>query len=117
MLVHITTDNHIHGGENLTRDVEATVTDALGRFLPQLQRVDVHLADENSHKKTGDNDKRCTIESRLAGMQPLAASGNGANIDRAVAGALEKLIHQLDHKLGRLSDRKGRSSMGGETAD
>jgi ribosome-associated translation inhibitor RaiA len=116
MLVHITTDNHIHGGENLTRDVESTVTDALSRFQPQLQRVEVHLIDENSHK-SGDNDKRCTIEARLAGLQPIAASGNGANIDQAVEGALEKLIHQLDHKLGRLSDRKGRAPMGGETAD
>jgi ribosome-associated translation inhibitor RaiA len=116
MLVHITTDNHIHGGEHLTRDVEASVTEALRRFTPQLQRVEVHLADENSHK-SGDNDKRCTIEARLAGLQPLAASGNGANLDQAVAGALEKLIHQLDHKLGRLGERKGRASMGGEVAE
>jgi ribosome-associated translation inhibitor RaiA len=116
MLVHITTDNHIHGGENLTRDVEATVTETLRRFTPQLQRVEVHLVDENSHK-SGDNDKRCTIEARLAGMQPLAASGTGENLDQAVDGALEKLIHQLDHKLGRLSERKGRASMGDEVAD
>jgi len=116
MLIHITTDNHIHGGEHLTRDVEATVTEALRRFMPQLQRVEVHLADENSHKSS-DNDKRCTIEARLAGLQPLAASGHGANLDQAVDGALDKLIHQLDHKLGRLGERKGRPSMGDEVAD
>lgn len=116
MLVHITTDNHIHGGENLTRDVEATITEALRRFTPQLQRVEVHLADENSHK-SGDNDKRCTIEARLAGIQPFAASGNGATLDQAVDSALDKLIHQLDHKLGRLAERKGRASMGDEVAD
>jgi ribosome-associated translation inhibitor RaiA len=117
MLVHITTDNHIHGGEHLTRDVEAAVTEALRRFTPQLQRVEVHLAaDENSHKRS-DKDKRCTMEARLAGMQPLAASGNGANLDQAVAGALEKLIHQLDHKLGRLGERKGRAPMGGDVAE
>jgi ribosomal subunit interface protein len=116
MLVHITTDNHIHAGENLSRDVETTVTESLRRFLPQLQRVEVHLADENSHK-SADNDKRCTIEARLAGMQPLAASANGANLHQAVDGALDKLVHQLDHKLGRLGDRKGRTSMGDEVAD
>ena len=116
MLVHITTDNHIHRGEHLTRDVETTVTDSLRRFLPQLQRVEVHLADENSHKSS-PNDKRCTMEARLAGLQPLAASGHGANLDQAVADALEKLIHQLEHKLGRLGERKGRASMGSETAD
>ena len=116
MLVHLTTDNHIHAGENLNRDIEATVTDALHRFTPQLQRIEVHLTDENSHKG-GDSDKRCTIEARLAGLQPLAASGNGNNLNQAVAGALEKLVHQLEHKLGRLGERKGRASMGDEVAD
>jgi ribosome-associated translation inhibitor RaiA len=116
MLVHTITDNHIHGGENLVRDIETTVTEALRRFMPQLQRVEVHLADENSHK-SGASDKRCTIEARLAGLQPVAASSNGNNLDQAVDGALDKLIHQLDHKLGRLGERKGRPSMGDEIAD
>src|SRR5437016_4851759 len=116
MLVHITTDNHIHAGENLARDIEVAVTEALHRFTPQLQRIEVHLADENSHKG-GDSDKRCTIEARLAGLPPVAASSNGNNLDQAVAGALDKLIHQLDHKLGRLGERKGRASMGDEVAD
>src|SRR5262245_8306000 len=111
MLVHITTDNHIHAGENLVRDIEATVTEALRRYTPQLQRVEVHLADENAHK-SGDSDKRCTVEARLAGLPPVAAHSNGNNLDQAVDGALDKLIHQLDHKLGRLSERKGRASMG-----
>src|SRR4051794_20356618 len=32
MLVHITTDNHIHAGENLAGDIETTITESLGRF-------------------------------------------------------------------------------------
>jgi len=116
MLVHIVTDNHIHAGENLSGDIEATVTEALRRFVPQLQRVEVHLADENSHK-SGDSDKRCTIEARLAGLQPVAASSNGNTLDQAIDGALDKLLHQLEHKLGRLAERKGRTSMGDEGAD
>src|SRR3954452_24004835 len=82
MLVNVVTDNHIHAGENLSANIETTVTEALRRFLPQLQRVEVHLADENSHK-SGDNDKRCTIEARLAGIQPVAASSNGSTLDQA----------------------------------
>ena len=116
MLVHLTTDNHIQGREELGRRIETTVTDALHRFTPQLQRVEVHLADENSHK-SGDSDKRCTLEARLAGLSPVAASSNGNNLDQAVDGALDKLIAQLDHKLGRLGERKGRTSMGDEAAD
>ena len=116
MLVHVVTDNHIHGGAELTREIETSVSTALHRFEPQLTRVEVHLADENSHK-SGDNDKRCTIEARLSGLPSMAASNSGGNIDQAVEGALEKLIAQLEHKLGRLSDRKGRTSMGDEVAD
>jgi ribosome-associated translation inhibitor RaiA len=112
MLVHLTTDNHIQGREKLVQEVESAVEAALARFQPQLTRVEVHLRDENGHKP-GDNDKQCTLEARLAGLPPLAATGNGANLDQALDGALEKLVAQLDHKLGRLGDRKGRTSYGG----
>ena len=57
------------------------------------------------------------IEARLAGLQPLAATDNGANLDQAVDGALDKLVALLDRKLGRLGDRKGRTSYSGEVAD
>src|SRR5688572_19117728 len=66
MLIHVRTDNHIEGREQLASEVTKEVEAALGRFAPQLTRVEVYLADENSHK-TSDNDKRCTIEARLSG--------------------------------------------------
>lgn len=113
MLVHVITDNHIRGGDELVAEIEATLEDALGRFDPQITRVEVHLADLNSHKK-GDNDKRCALEARLAGLQPVAAVATGGDIKQAVAAAIDKLISQLDHKLGRLNDRKTRTSFGDE---
>src|SRR3954447_14934518 len=113
MLVRVTTDNHIHGRETLAREVEESVESKLRRFVPQLTRVAVHLADENGIKHS-DNDKTCTLEARLAGLQPLAATASGAQIDQAINGALDKLIALLEHKLGRLSDRKGRPSYGDE---
>src|SRR5437773_8077587 len=100
MLVHVTTDNHIEGREELVREVETALQGPLGRFGTQLTRVEVHLADENSHKG-GGLDKRCTLEARLAGLTPVAASAQGANLSQAIDGALDKLIAQLDHKLGR----------------
>jgi ribosome-associated translation inhibitor RaiA len=116
MLIHVRTDNHIQGREELVAEVTTAVEESLGRFQPQLNRVEVFLADENSHK-TADNDKRCTIEARLSGLQPLAATGSGGTIDQALDGALDKLASLLEHKLGRLGERKGRTSFGGETAD
>lgn len=116
MLINVRTDNHIQGREELVGEVTSAIEASLKRFAPQLTRVEVHLADENSHKE-GDRDKRCSIEARLAGLPPFAASDNGDNLDQAVGGALDKLVALLDHKLGRLSDRKGRTSFSGEVAD
>jgi len=116
MLVNVRTDNHIQGRETLVTEVTTAVEDSLGRFQPQLTRVEVFLADENSHK-TGNDDKRCTIEARLAGLQPLAATGNGAQLDQAIDGALDKLAALLEHKLGRLGERKGRTSYSGDAVE
>jgi hypothetical protein len=113
MLVHITTDNHIHGRERLVKEVEASVEAALSRYAPQLTRVEVHLTDENG-KKQGEDDKRCKLEARLSGLAPLAVTGAGGNLEQAVAEALDKLNNMLEHKLGRLADKKGRPSYGGE---
>ena len=113
MQVHVTTDNHIRGSESLVSDIEASINAELKRFASQITRVEVHLADENSHK-TGTIDKKCTLEARVAGLQAVAASASGGNVEQAIAAALDKLVAQLDHKLGRLSQRKGRTPMGDE---
>lgn len=114
MLVRVTTDNNIAGSENLNREVDDILADVVGRFGERITRVEVFLADENSRAKTGQNDKRCTMEARLAGMQPIAVSEQAPSVRQAVTGAAEKLEKTLSRTLGRLDDRKGRSSTGGE---
>jgi ribosome-associated translation inhibitor RaiA len=116
MLIHVTTDNHIQGRERLVRETESMIETSLSRYAPQVMRVEVHLADENSHKQ-GENDKRCTLEARLAGLQPVAASANGSSVDQALDAALDKLAALLEHKLGRLSERKGRTPYSGEESE
>ena len=113
MQVKVIGDNHIRGSADLAQEVETSVETALKRFGKQITRVDVHLADENSHKRS-NNDKQCTVEAHVAGLQAIAATGNGGSLNQAVDQALDKLVAQLDHKLGRLGDRKGRTAMGGE---
>lgn len=112
VLVH--TDNHIEGTEGLSRHVEAVVRAALDRFTDQITRVEVHLHDQNSAHKSGDHDKRCLMEVRLAGMQPIAVSHDGATLDQVLDGAAEKLERTLDRTLGKLGEKKGRTSYGGE---
>jgi ribosome-associated translation inhibitor RaiA len=105
MQIQINTDNSIEGNDRLAQQVEAVVRDALARFSAQITRVEVHLSDENSDKKFGTEDKRCLLEARLAGLQPISASYRAATLEQAVDGATEKLKRSLDRTLGRLRKR------------
>jgi ribosome-associated translation inhibitor RaiA len=105
MQVHLTTDNHIPGSAELTASVTEALQTALGRFQPQLTRVDAHLRDQNSRQKRGQ-DKTCTLEARLSGLAPVAASGTGESVQQAVHAAIEKLVALLERRLGRLADRR-----------
>ena len=101
MLIQVNTDNHITGREALTSRVEATVESALTRFSERITRVEVHLSDENG-RKSGPDDKRCVMEARLEGRQPVAVTHIAATLDEAVSGAADKLTSALDSTLGRL---------------
>lgn len=104
MKIQVNTDNHITGREALVEQAEATVTNALGHWAEHITRVEVHLSDENGNK-TGGHDKRCMMEARLEGHQPIAVTHQAETMDQAVGGAAEKLKSSLDHTLGRLRDR------------
>jgi ribosome-associated translation inhibitor RaiA len=104
MQVHINTDSNIENNEKLTQQVEAAVVGALDWFSDRITRVEVHLSDENSHK-FGSNDKRCLMEARLGGLQPIAASHQAATLQQAIDGAAEKLKRAIDRVLGRLENR------------
>ncbi|MBE0545141.1 MAG: HPF/RaiA family ribosome-associated protein [Verrucomicrobia bacterium] len=63
-------------------------------------RVEVHLSDENG-EKTGGRDKRCMMEARLEGHQPIAVTDEAETIAQAIDGAADKLKSALDSTLGR----------------
>ncbi|MEP7380675.1 MAG: HPF/RaiA family ribosome-associated protein [Gemmatimonadota bacterium] len=104
MLIQINTDRNVEGDSALTQWVEAAVGDGLVRFSSHITRVEVHLSDENSDKKSGAKDKRCLLEARLAGLQPIAVSHNTATLEQAVDGAVDRLVRALDSTLGRLEN-------------
>jgi ribosome-associated translation inhibitor RaiA len=101
MKIQINTDNHIAGHETLSQQTEASVASALGHLSEHVTRVEVHLSDENG-KKTGGRDKRCMMEARLEGHQPIAVTDEAETIAQAIDGAAEKLKGALDSTLGRL---------------
>jgi ribosome-associated translation inhibitor RaiA len=102
MKIQINTDNHVTGREELAKHAEATVESTLGHLADHITRVEVHLSDENSDKG-GAHDKRCMVEARLEGHQPIAVTDDAETITQAIAGAADKLKRLLDHTLGRLS--------------
>jgi ribosome-associated translation inhibitor RaiA len=112
MLVQVVHDSHTNGGAKVNTYLEETLAAALERFGNRVTRVEVSLTDQNG-AKGGDTDKRCTLEARLAGMQPIAVHNDAGNIDDAIDGAVDKLVQLLDKTVARQSDHKGRPSMGG----
>jgi ribosomal subunit interface protein len=103
MTIQINSDNNITGTEGLSNFIESTVAETLKRFDNYITRVEVHLNDENSHK-SGVNDKRCMLEARLEGMQPVAVTAHGDTIQEALKSALSKLKSSLDTTLGKLQN-------------
>jgi hypothetical protein len=116
MLVRLNRDNNLAGGIEMDAWVEREVSAAMLRFGTQVTRVEVFLSDENSHKE-GGLDKKCTLEARLAGLEPIAVSQQAGDYRSALDAALETLQVTLDRKLQRLRTPKGRTSFGGEKGD
>lgn len=105
MQIQINTDNNIEGREEFATHVKGVVESALSRFSDRLTWIEVHLSDENSDK-SGQDDKRCTMEARLEGRQPTAVTHAAATLDQAVDGAADKLGRLLESALGRLRDQR-----------
>jgi ribosome-associated translation inhibitor RaiA len=105
MQIQINTDHTIAGHEALAAEVRGIVESALSRFSDHITRVQVHLSDENGDK-SGQNDKRCMMEARLEGHQPIAVTHEAATVDQAVDGAADKLARLIESTLGRLRDQK-----------
>jgi len=101
MIIQFNTDNNISGNERLAEYIDTLLTDGLSRFNAHITRLEVHLTDENG-KKEGQNDKRCMLEARVEGLQPIAVTNHDNTIEQAVNGALDKLKASLDSVLGRL---------------
>ncbi len=101
MQVQVSTDHNIEGREALAAHVEAVVIDTLNNLSDHITRVEVHLGDEVSHK-AGLNDKRCMMEARLEGRQPIAVTDHADTIDQAIRGAADKLHRVLESTLARV---------------
>ena len=110
MQVQVHTDDNIQGGESLAQWIQEESTARLGRFREHLTRIEVFLTDTAAGKDSA-KDKRCRVEARPAGRQPVAVTADAGKVADAFTGALEKLIRALDADLGRVKDRHARETI------
>ena len=106
MFIQIHADNQIPSDNDRDTRLEEQIRQRLARFEGRITDVEVHVSDING-PRGGNADLRCSMEARINGIPPVAAIDEGNNIDRAVIGAAKKVVRAIDHKLGKLGDRKG----------
>lgn len=111
MKIQINTDSNIDGTEALTAMVEADVRSALERFENRLTRIEVHIGDVDGAKDGGTADKRCLIEARPEGMQPVVVTSLSTTVDQAARDAAKKMQGLLTSTFGRIDDRDGNATI------
>jgi ribosome-associated translation inhibitor RaiA len=101
MTIQLNTDNNLSVHEAFGTKLDNLLSAALSRFSEHITRLEVHLSDENG-SKNGIHDKKCLLEARLEGRQPIAVTALASTYELAVNSAIDKLKASLDTILGRL---------------
>jgi ribosome-associated translation inhibitor RaiA len=105
MMILVSHDNHIKGSSELTAEVSDLIEGQLERFGEQITRVIVQLSDESGATKPVVNDKRCAIEVRLAGLEPICVIDRGNSVSQVIRGATNKLEDLIESTLEKLNRR------------
>lgn len=116
MQIQVHSDNHIEGSARLVEWVSDSVGSKLARFDDELTRIVVHLHDDNG-AKAGAQDKRCQIEARPKGLQPLSVTHKSETLEQAIDGAIEKMHHALDHQFGKMRSKRAAPLQAEEAGD
>ncbi|MEM9882887.1 MAG: HPF/RaiA family ribosome-associated protein [Planctomycetota bacterium] len=92
----------IQSSPALLRQAEDAVLAALRHVTDRVTRVEVHLRDDNANKSSAD-DKRCTMEARIAGQPPIAVDHSSDDLYRSIGEAAGKLGRAVNTRLGKLA--------------
>jgi hypothetical protein len=104
MQVQVNSNRSVNVDDEFSQLVEMTVNNSLARFDGRITRVEVHLSDVNSGK-SGSDDKRCLMEARPAGRDPVVVTNEAATLEESVRGASDKLRRLLSSLFGRLGEK------------
>ncbi|WP_316808039.1 HPF/RaiA family ribosome-associated protein [Pedobacter agri] len=101
MTIQLNTDKNLTIHQEYEDKIKGLINDGLARFDDLITRLEVHLSDENG-SKDGLDDKRCLLEARISGKEPIAVTNLGNNYDLALSGAISKLKSKLETIAGKL---------------
>lgn len=106
MQILVETDKNIAWTDELNERLTAKLRSAANKYQDRITRIQVHLTDVNKDKG-GSHDKRCVIEARPAGLDPIAVNHNASTVELAIDGAAARLGNLLDSRFGRLNSDRG----------
>jgi ribosome-associated translation inhibitor RaiA len=109
MKVQVNTSNDIENKQALERWATDYLNEQLARFDQDITSIEVQMTDENHAAKGGGVDKRCMMEARINGRDPVAVTNYAPDQNLAFRGACEKLAKALDHTFGKLDRREHRA--------
>lgn len=96
---------NLDASDALEDHVRAELSSTIGRFTDRITRIEVHISDVNGHRKSGPADKRCMLEARPNGMDPIVVESSTDDYNTAVSDAAGKLRRALTTKLEKAEAR------------
>lgn len=110
MQIQLNSGNRITGSPELLQRVQADLEHELKHVASAITRVEVHLNDVNG-AKGGEDDKRCMLEARIKGAQPIAVESRAGTIDQAISAAAGQLNRAIKNQLDKndTAEKRGNS--------
>ncbi|WP_445116872.1 HPF/RaiA family ribosome-associated protein [Acinetobacter sp. WZC-1] len=106
MNIEIRTAKNIHNSERLITYVREELIQEFQRYSERITHFLVHISDENGDKG-GDNDIRCMVEVKAAGIKPVVVTHKAKNIDLSLHGAIDRVKRSLEHVLEKKEHPRG----------
>ena len=97
MLIQVNAGD-VQSSDPIATKVQDEIHAALKHVESRITRVEAHLHDDNAHKH-GGNDKRVTLEARIAGMKPLTVEEASDDLYKSIHLAAQKLGRAVSHTL------------------
>lgn len=101
MQVLLNTDTHVDGRKAMATHLDEVVRAALDRFGDHVTRVEAHIVGGNVQTRSHTDQIQCTLEARLAGMDPIVVKDHAATAHQAIEGSLGKLKRALAVRVER----------------